>query len=162
MRVWNRGLGSHSWGCAPREHFFLHGKEQRILKTAVSWDVTPCGSCKNRHFGGTYRLHYHGDKNRWSRKSLAVTSNRSAASVGIIANVVTSSPILLTPVMEAVRSSETLVLTRATRCNIPGDGSLCIHRRENLKFYIKEFYLPWLNALYTVENMPRKILTWKK
>jgi hypothetical protein len=23
------------------------------MKNAVFWDVTPCGSCKNRHFGGT-------------------------------------------------------------------------------------------------------------
>jgi hypothetical protein len=24
------------------------------MKNAVFWDVTPCGSCKNRPFGGTY------------------------------------------------------------------------------------------------------------
>jgi hypothetical protein len=23
------------------------------MKNAVFWDVTPCGSCKNRYFGGT-------------------------------------------------------------------------------------------------------------
>jgi hypothetical protein len=23
------------------------------MKTGVFWDVTPCGSCKNRRFGGT-------------------------------------------------------------------------------------------------------------
>jgi hypothetical protein len=23
------------------------------MKNAVFWDVTPCGSCKNRRFGGT-------------------------------------------------------------------------------------------------------------
>jgi hypothetical protein len=34
------------------------------LKNAVFWDVTPCGSCKSRRFGGTWRLHHHGDKNR--------------------------------------------------------------------------------------------------
>jgi hypothetical protein len=27
-------------------------------------DARLCGSCKNRHFGGTYRFHYQGDKNR--------------------------------------------------------------------------------------------------
>jgi hypothetical protein len=26
------------------------------LKNAVIWDVTQCGSCDNRRFGGTYRL----------------------------------------------------------------------------------------------------------
>jgi hypothetical protein len=24
-----------------------------IMKNAVFWDVTPCGPCKNRRFGGT-------------------------------------------------------------------------------------------------------------
>jgi hypothetical protein len=27
------------------------------MKNAVFWDATPCGSCKNLRFGGTYRLH---------------------------------------------------------------------------------------------------------
>jgi hypothetical protein len=32
------------------------------LKAAIFWDMTPSGSCKNRHFGRTYRLHIHGEK----------------------------------------------------------------------------------------------------
>jgi hypothetical protein len=27
--------------------------EPVIMKNDVSWDVTPCGSCKNQRFGGT-------------------------------------------------------------------------------------------------------------
>jgi hypothetical protein len=38
--------------------------------------------------------------------------------------------------MEALRSSETSVLTQATGRSIPEDGILHSHRRENLKFYI--------------------------
>jgi hypothetical protein len=34
------------------------------MKNGVFWDVTPCGSCKNRRFGGTWRLLPQGDKNR--------------------------------------------------------------------------------------------------
>jgi hypothetical protein len=54
----------------------------------------------------------------------------------IIANVVPNTWILITLMMGAVRSSETSILTRATRRNFPEDGILHSHRRENLKSYI--------------------------
>jgi hypothetical protein len=72
----------------------------------------------------------------------------------VTANIILSSPILVTLRME-LSSSKTLVLTRATRrnvsyddildtratgLNIPDDGIIHSHRRKNLKSY-KEFII---------------------
>jgi hypothetical protein len=48
------------------------------MKSAVFWDVTPRGSCKNRCSGGTYRLHLQGENSQRTRNMLAISSNCSA------------------------------------------------------------------------------------
>jgi hypothetical protein len=39
------------------EHIYLK-------KNGVFWDVTTCGSCKNRRFGVIWHAHHLGDKNQ--------------------------------------------------------------------------------------------------
>jgi hypothetical protein len=73
------------------------------VKNAVFWDVTPHGSCKNRRFGGNYRLH--------------------------TAKVVPSSLIIFSLMMEVMFSCGTSIHTRAKRRRIPEDGILHSHRR---------------------------------
>jgi hypothetical protein len=75
--------------------------------------------------------------------TLPVTSNRRTLRKKFLHGVrrllvtanVPSSPILVTLIMEALISSETMVLTRVTRRNIPDDTILQGNRRENLKSY---------------------------
>jgi hypothetical protein len=81
------------------------------MKNVVFRDITPCGSSKNRRFGGTYRLHHQVDKSRWTRKMLAATSNRSMLRRSkkyffVATNVVPSSPTLVNLFMEALISSK--------------------------------------------------------
>jgi hypothetical protein len=68
----------------------------------IFWEMTPCGSYKNRRFGGSYRLHL-------LYKSLQLRSVTCSHS--------------RTLKMEAIRSSETSVLIRATRRHLPEDDN---------------------------------------
>jgi hypothetical protein len=88
------------------------------MKNSVCWVVTACGSCKNRRFGGTYRPHHQGDKNRRARGKVASYCYRCS----YLADSCHFDD-------ELVRSSELSVLTAATRRNIPVDGILQLEER---------------------------------
>jgi hypothetical protein len=72
------------------------------MKNAVFWNVTPCGSCKNR-------------------RPFSIVFPRSVCPLLVTANVVPISPILVTLMMQAIRFSETSVLITALQRNIPED-----------------------------------------
>jgi hypothetical protein len=88
------------------------------MKNGVFWDVTPCGSCK---------------KDVSEQLSASFISVRRLL---VTASVVTSLPILVTLMNEALSSSETSVFTRATWRNIPKDDILHSHCCENLKILL--------------------------
>jgi hypothetical protein len=79
------------------------------MKKGVFWDVTPCGSCKNRRFGGTWRLLHQGDNTKY------LVFLRSVRRLLVAACIVPSSPIFVTLMKDAPGSSETSLLTRATQ-----------------------------------------------
>jgi hypothetical protein len=82
---------------------------------------------------------------------------------------VPSLPILVTLMKEALGFSETSVLTRATRHNIPEDTILHSHRRKNLKSYTENVIFekivrsrqdsgPLGYAILTLFNVPPQTL----
>jgi hypothetical protein len=103
------------------------------VKNCIFLDVTPCGSCNSRRFGGMYRLHHQDGKNRPAKNNI---NSECVVRLLVTPDVVPSSPILVTLMMEAISSSLMSAHTRTTRRNIPEYGILHSHHRENHKSYM--------------------------
>jgi hypothetical protein len=94
------------------------------VKNVDLWDVSPCGSCRNRCFRGTYRLYLQGENNQRNKNTLAIST------------------------MQRIP----LVSTRTTRRHIPEGDILHSHRCENLISYIGSIVFEHLKNDNRIEN----------
>jgi hypothetical protein len=53
-----------------------------MLKNAVFWDVTPCGSCKKRCFEGMFHLDQ-GDRNQQANPWVSISSQRASVASSV-------------------------------------------------------------------------------
>jgi hypothetical protein len=90
---------------------------------------------------------------------MVAAMNCSVLRLAVTANFVPSSPILVTVMMEAIRSSETSLLTRTTQRNIPEDGILHSNCYDSLK---SQKYMRFLFSCVQLSQCSRLSVCFKK
>jgi hypothetical protein len=124
------------------------------MKNVIFWDVTTCGSCMNRRFSVSYRLLHQGKTYRRARNNVSSNCTPKHAAkkhyyivflhsmlwLLVTANVVPSSSIHATLMVEEVRSSESAQLPRRRQSSLsaillPSSPPIHINRSARLRTY---------------------------
>jgi hypothetical protein len=101
-----------------------------------------CGFFKSGYFGGTYHCHYQGEKNQPANNNYS-----SVLQLLVTANIVPSSLIIFTLMMEAIHCSEMSVITSVTRRHIPEDGIIIVSAVKTSNLTSSLAAPPWERTL---------------
>jgi hypothetical protein len=135
----------------------------------VFWDVTSYESCKNRRFGGTYRLHHQGDKNQRGETLAATTPYGVTPQVGILNGIYFHSSLKLLKTLIAMsiaswfinrnsinfeRCSSVSIVTRLQAARTKDQGSV-LGGSKYISFHksnVKPRYWISLGTLYGLDD----------
>jgi hypothetical protein len=69
--LWQQRSSNFLFACSHRTffHWTWQNHKMYVVKSTSFWDITPCSPLSvDRRFGGKYRLHLQGQKNKFSKK----------------------------------------------------------------------------------------------
>jgi hypothetical protein len=92
------------------------------MKNSVFWDLAQCGSCNNRRFAVTCRVHLRAEKYAREKSVRRLLTDWTT----VLTPNTFFARVFFYPEMEATRYSETSVLTRSAQRHLPEDSILQI------------------------------------